>query len=98
MIDDCTEPGRSTRMIRGAVTERILFFSGASVGADAFQEPKVFSTSARAAAIVMSPTSITVVLRGEYIVRCQLITSSRVKASSEAFVPPPTREYGVSGS
>src|SRR5919107_71487 len=98
MIDDCTEFGRSTRMIRGAVAGRTLLSSGVRAGAGTFHDPSAFSTSARAAGSVMSPTSSTVVLRGEYIVLCQFATSSRVRASSDAFVPPLSREYGVVGS
>src|SRR4029079_10843079 len=98
MIDDCTEFGRSTRITRVNGTARTLFASGASVGAGVFHLPRLDSTSDFAAASVMSPTNITVVFFGEYIDLCHAITSSSVSFSSDAFVPPLNREYGVSES
>src|SRR6266542_3394824 len=85
-------------MIRFAETGLARFPSEGRVEPGTFHDPSARSTASLAAAGVMSPTIITVVFFGKNIVACHFITSSRVSAESDAFVPADGREYEVEGS
>src|SRR5712671_1908181 len=94
-IDDCTDPGRSTRITRVPALCLIGFITGAIAARVAVQLPNACSATERASTGVMSPTRSNVAALGAYIVRCQLTTSSRVSAPILASVPVEGRENGA---
>src|SRR5437868_14696129 len=94
-IDDCTDPGRSTRITLAPVFLRMGFATGVIGARVALHAPNACCATERASAGVMSPTRSSVDAAGAYIVRCQLTTSSRVNASIVANVPVRGRENGA---
>src|SRR4051812_12139109 len=95
MTDDCTDPGRSTRITRVPALRRIGFATGVSWVRGAVQLPNACCATLRASAGVMSPTMSSVAADGAYMVRCQFTTSSRVSALIVASVPADGRENGA---
>src|SRR5687768_17621907 len=95
ITDDCTEPGRSTRMILVPELGRIGFWTSVSGVRVAVQLPYACCAIERASAGVNAPTNNSVAADGAYMVRCQLTTSSRVRAVIVAGVPLGGRENGA---
>src|ERR1700693_2431819 len=95
IIDDCTEPGRSIRMTLVPELARIGFSTGVIAVRAAVQPPYDCCAIERASAGDRSPTNRSVAADGANIVRCQLVTSSRVSAPIVDGVPLAGRENGA---